>query len=121
MFRAGGGFIGPGRNRAGAAAAAERAVLKTGQPRRHPPNDRATQKRSRQRVNPKGQPLVLVSAKECAMFARLSQFRPVTGLRLAAVLFAGMLAVGVVGGCAKAPKSFAVPLEYKPSNNSGNP
>jgi hypothetical protein len=55
------------------------------------------------------------------MFARLSQVRPVTGLRLAAALFVGMLSVSAVGGCAKAPNSFKVPLEYHPSNNSGNP
>ena len=55
------------------------------------------------------------------MFARLSQVRPVIGLRLAAAVFVGMLAAGTVGGCAKAPNTFKVPLEYKPSNNSGNP
>lgn len=55
------------------------------------------------------------------MFARLSQVRPVTGLRLAAAMLLGMISVSAVGGCAKSPKAFSVPLEYKPSNNSGNP
>jgi hypothetical protein len=54
------------------------------------------------------------------MFARLSQVRTVR-FRLAAALFVGILSAATVGGCAKAPGSFRVPLEYRPSNNSGSP